>query len=147
MAEWERLPDEPVKWYVRFEAYRLAGPNRSLLGVFNADQVKEGKKRAMTPPASWRDALVKWDWIKRAEAWDLSEQARITAEKEAYRRGLPDEFDAKYRIIYDEAFKAWLRSLENAETEMKEMVEVPEIVRDAEGQPSIRLTKQNDAPV
>ncbi len=39
------------------------------------------------------------------------------------RNGLVDEFEAKYRLIYREAFLAWLRSKEDAETTIQEMIE------------------------
>ena len=122
MTSWQRLPNEPMRWYARFEAYRLAGPNRSLLGTYNAEQDKEGQKRTPNPPTSWRNAMIKYQWAARAEAWDIQEQARITAEREAYLRSLPREFDTDYRFIYEEAIKAWQRSLEDAITTIEEVI-------------------------
>jgi hypothetical protein len=42
---WEQKLGEPNRWYSRFETFRLAGFNRSLLGVVNADrQQARGKQ-------------------------------------------------------------------------------------------------------
>jgi hypothetical protein len=39
---WERQPGEPNRWFERFDAYRLAGPARSLLGSVNAERLARG---------------------------------------------------------------------------------------------------------
>src|SRR3990172_13296002 len=39
------------------------------------------------------------------------------------RNGLAEEFEAKYRLIYREAYLAWLRSKEDAETTTQEAIE------------------------
>lgn len=67
---------EPILWYSRFEDYRLMGPDRSLLGAVNLERVKKGQKKSNYIPGSWRGAAAKWNWKKRAEAWDASEIER-----------------------------------------------------------------------
>jgi hypothetical protein len=145
MTEWERLPDESMKWFCRFEVFRLAGPNRSLLGVYNTEQDRNSQKKTYNVPGSWRDAAIKYHWHQRAEAYDVAEQQRKTAEREAYLRGLPTEFDEKYRYIHEQALAAWLRSLEDAVTETSEMVEVPEMTKDAKGNPVVTTSQRMKA--
>lgn len=123
MTPWQRLPDENMRWYARFEAYRLAGPNRSILSTYNAELAREGKEKRGNLPSSWSTAANKFNWAARAEAWDIQEQSRITAEREAYLRSLSSEFDAKYRYLYEEAVKAWLKSLEDSVIETQEAIE------------------------
>lgn len=69
LEPWERQPGEPNRWYARFEAYRLAGPSRSLLGSVNADRQGRGKKSRSIPQA-WAANARRWRWQERAEAWD-----------------------------------------------------------------------------
>jgi len=52
------------------------------------------------------------------------------------RNGLVDEFEAKYRLIYREAYLAWLRSKEDAETITQESIDGGEPVKlDSKGKP------------
>jgi hypothetical protein len=67
---WERLPDEPNRWFGRFERYRLMGPGRSIQGACNRERVGKGRKESADAPGSWRNASKSWHWIERAEAWD-----------------------------------------------------------------------------
>lgn len=70
MLVWERQKGELNLWYSRFTDFRLLGPGRSLLAVYNMWQDTKGHKRTQTPATSWRKACEKWNWRKRAEAWD-----------------------------------------------------------------------------
>lgn len=47
----------------------------------------------------------------------------LKAEWVKQRNGLVEEFEAKYRLIYREAYLAWLRSKEDAETTTQEMID------------------------
>lgn len=92
---WERQRDdggelEPIMWFVRFESYRLVGPGRTLLGAYNAwlQQAQPGTKRRIIVPGAWYRNAKKWKWKERAEAWDLSEHARLIAEDEAECRAM-----------------------------------------------------------
>ena len=81
---WERQPDEPNRWYARFERYRLAGPRRSLLGAVNAELTANGRKIKAKVPGAWNRACARWHWRERAQAWDEQErhQARAARAKE-----------------------------------------------------------------
>jgi hypothetical protein len=70
VAAWERQPQEPNVWFDRFERFRLAGAERSLLAIYNQERVRKGQKRTDSPALSWRKAAEQWDWRVRAEAWD-----------------------------------------------------------------------------
>src|SRR5438105_2640608 len=70
---WERLPGEASRWYARFERFRLAGPSRSMLGVFNADKLAGGQPQQRCVPGAWAQAAKLWRWKDRAEAWDEHE--------------------------------------------------------------------------
>lgn len=47
----------------------------------------------------------------------------LKAEWVKQRNGLVDEFEAKYRLLYREAYAAWMRSKEDAITEIQEAIE------------------------
>jgi len=102
MSEWERMENEPILWYTRFERYRLMGSNRSLLGVHKLEIAEKGRKgKSNKPPTkaptAWDKAASEWNWKTRAEAWDMLEverkaaaaalqQAKEEAEKEQERQ-------------------------------------------------------------
>ena len=83
-APWDQQPGEPNRWYARFEQFRLAGPNRSLLGTLNADREQRGKKKARSIPGAWTENASRWRWRERAVAWDKQErrQARVAHAQE-----------------------------------------------------------------
>ncbi len=69
-APWDQQEGEPNRWYQRFNAFRLAGPGRTILSVANAEKAIRGQKESKYPPGSWRKATEKWQWRVRANAWD-----------------------------------------------------------------------------
>ncbi len=85
---WQREPNEPNLWFDRFNRFRLLGPRRSLLAVYNAEQAdKSGTKRRKTPGA-WDAAAKEWRWRERAEGWDAYCQRREERNWEARRKHL-----------------------------------------------------------
>lgn len=93
--ERQRSPDgelEPNLWFDRFTDFRLAGPERSLLGLYRQWLTDKGRERQKPPtraPQVWHDAAEKWDWRKRAEEWDAElRRQRIEEEEEARREML-----------------------------------------------------------
>jgi hypothetical protein len=85
---WHRQPDEPTRWYERFERFRQMGPNRSLLACVNAEAERNGTKKHKCNPGSWSEAAEKWKWRERAAAWDdfQRELARQEEQEELTRR-------------------------------------------------------------
>ena len=59
----------------------------------------------------------------------------LKAEWRKQRNGLVEEFEAKYRLMYKEAYAAWLRSKEDAETTTQEAIEGDAVKLDREGNP------------
>ena len=74
LEPWEQRLGEPNRWYSRFETFRLAGPNRSLLGVVNAERQQRGANKAKSIPQAWAKNAKQWNWRERAEAWDQHER-------------------------------------------------------------------------
>lgn len=79
---YERRKSEPIIWYSRFEEYRLMGPTRSILAIYKRECEKRVKRKGLEKagkglikavPSSWAVAAEKWQWRKRAEAWDEDE--------------------------------------------------------------------------
>lgn len=85
MAEWDRQEGEPERWFARFERFRMMGSGRTLLGCVRAEEAQSGKKKhSAAPPGAWSQAADKWQWRKRAEAWDASQlQKAREAEEDA----------------------------------------------------------------
>ena len=67
---WECQPGEPTLWFARFEAYRLQGPDRSLLAAVNAHRQARNKQQSRSVPQAWAKNARRWRWHDRAEAWD-----------------------------------------------------------------------------
>lgn len=98
MSEWERMENEPILWYTRFERYRLMGSNRSVLATYHGELASSGREwQNSKTPNSWNINSDKWNWKARAEAWDMLEverkaaaaalqQAKEEAEKERERQ-------------------------------------------------------------
>jgi len=76
---WERQPGEPSLWYNRFHAFKLSGKRRAVLAIYNRERAEAGESGKKRTPGSWDDAVIRWRWRERAEAFDAS----IRAEQEA----------------------------------------------------------------
>jgi hypothetical protein len=59
---WERLKHEPAKAFNRFTQYRDMGPDRSLSKVAAEDSATNIRQLGY-----WS---TKWEWVRRAAAWD-----------------------------------------------------------------------------
>jgi hypothetical protein len=75
LRTWERLADEPIKWYKRFEVFRKLGPDRTFIAAYRAVAAAEGYTYPRVSNA-WRAAARRWRWRERAKAWDEVEAAR-----------------------------------------------------------------------
>jgi hypothetical protein len=84
VSGWARLDGEPTLWYERFERFRLAGPGRSLLKLYNEEREKAGKGGiAKRVPGAWDEAVKIWQWDARADAWDAAQLAEEATRREA----------------------------------------------------------------
>jgi hypothetical protein len=142
---WDRQPEEPNRWYARFERYRLAGPDRSLLGTFNAERAEKGATTKASPSGAWKRASEEWRWRERAEAWDEDERHRR-------RTAQASEMDKMHRrhvrqsmALQRKALRG-LRALEpddlSAGEVLRCLVEAIKIERSARGQPEVVETQR-----
>lgn len=92
--EIERLPAESSRWYARLVAYCLAGPDRTLIGVYRAEREKARKSPKKPPtvrwvPAAWKDVFKRFEWAQRAKVYDAAiarRDQREHAEEQAQTR-------------------------------------------------------------
>jgi hypothetical protein len=76
--KWDRLPDEPLQWYRRFERYYLLhGLVRSVRRAYvyflketDPDKYEEVRQRSSPTLNTWNRAAFQWKWEERADAWD-----------------------------------------------------------------------------
>jgi hypothetical protein len=82
---WERMKDEPTLWHGRFHSwYLMAGTERSIESAYqkwseakarsSGDQAAAPRRKAK-PPGQWFEASSKWEWQRRAQAYDAEQQA------------------------------------------------------------------------
>jgi hypothetical protein len=72
-AAWDPQPNEPPRWYARFEIFRSLGPHRTIENAFKMTVNIEGLK-AKRPGASWYDAAKTWSWSLRSAAYDADQR-------------------------------------------------------------------------
>jgi hypothetical protein len=69
-SPWDQLPDEPAKAYSRFLVFLGMGPARSVHAAFRLVRPDtQGHKRSA--PGAWHRAARRFDWERRAVAFDL----------------------------------------------------------------------------
>lgn len=89
MAEWDQRPDEPSRWFDRFNNYRSLGPQRTMQGAF--DLWKSGSAKAIKstrPTTDWYEMAERWEWVKRATAYDDKERAKALKVEEGERAAM-----------------------------------------------------------
>lgn len=76
---WERLPDEPLLWFRRFERFRLMTPTRSIAEVFQDEHKteKNREKPRKKPTGDWYEQAQQWQWIERVTAWDAVQTTHL----------------------------------------------------------------------
>ena len=91
---YERLPDEPNRWYHRFFRFMRLGPERTLIQCYkdisNAARAAKGRpplSASARLPQSWRQRARQFSWHERAEAWD-QEQKELELKKVERTRSL-----------------------------------------------------------
>lgn len=100
-SPWRQQPGEPNRWFARFEQFRLAGPERTLIAVYRGylDRREGGPRRTkadavvrrLSVPAGWDAIAVRWKWRERAESFDRAERDRTRAADEGrYRKELEE---------------------------------------------------------
>jgi hypothetical protein len=64
---WEQQPAEPDKWYARFELYKDAGGERTMVGTWRR---VTGREQARQLAGNWTRHATRWRWRERARKWD-----------------------------------------------------------------------------
>lgn len=60
MAASDQLPDEPNRWYARFERDRLRGPKRSLGAVSRCEAGRSPALAEKRPGSGWYGPAARW---------------------------------------------------------------------------------------
>lgn len=82
---YERQDGEPANWYARYLIYRgLEAATRSLHSAYVSYMAKAGKSprkpsQSVEVPGAWKENADKWQWKRRAEAYDAKMQAEAEA--------------------------------------------------------------------
>jgi len=108
---WEQQAGEPNRWYARFERFRLAGPNRSLLSTLNAERQQRGAKKGKSLPQAWARSVHQWRWRERAQAWDEYQRRQARAAHAQEIQGMNRRHAQEARALQNLAFQR-LKSLD-----------------------------------
>jgi hypothetical protein len=95
---YEQMDGEPGLWFDRFERFRLAGPSRSILSIYNGERVAEDSAAppAKSVPSTWREQAELWQWRHRAAVWDAAEQQ---TRREQYDRERAEDHEARVMML------------------------------------------------
>ena len=74
---WERRPEEPTRWFARFNLYRLLGSSRSIDGAWRQEPKEKTNKNGRAPD-SWHKAAKRFQWRDRALAWDIADAQQLS---------------------------------------------------------------------
>lgn len=72
-AIWARRPGEPALWYNRFQVYLHLGPSRTIHAAYRRSAQLEAL-RTPHPHPGWRRSAERWEWARRAAAWDEAQE-------------------------------------------------------------------------
>jgi hypothetical protein len=152
---WERQASEPNRWFARFESYRLAGPGRSLLAVYNRERQTAGQNTpASRVPGAWDRAAMRWRWRQRAEAWDEHQRQQA---RESHTKALTEMNERHIQEAQALQSKA-LQRLKDLDVDalsvadvLRFLVEATKLERTARGEPEAieerRLTGKGGGPI
>lgn len=98
---WHRQPGEPLRWFRKFEQFRLMIPVRSVNAVFREeDSQKQPATARNDAPGHWREAARKWQWEDRAAAWDKHQAEELEREIAAEEKKiLREEYALRHKRI------------------------------------------------
>lgn len=69
MQPWDRQPNEPARWYARFQVFLNLGTHRTVEEAYRFTATVEGLK-GKRPGGQWYEIAREWEWDTRAAAWD-----------------------------------------------------------------------------
>jgi hypothetical protein len=108
---WDKLPDEPDSWYVRFRRYMLLGSNRTVYATYVRECLESGKSKPSALPGAWGRRSREFNWEHRANAWDKANSAVEEEEWHQRRQKLREKEWAVSELLFQKA-EAALRDLE-----------------------------------
>lgn len=92
---WHRMEGEPGNWYARFLAFRdMGAARRGLYQTYVEEAKRNQKKPSGCSPGAWSNASDKWQWQKRADAYDAHMRIEDEAKSERL-RNLEEEEEAR----------------------------------------------------
>lgn len=85
---WDRQPNEPGNWFMRFDAYRALGTIRTVDAAYEAEKskaIQAGKYTIQSVPilSQWKAKARAWAWADRAALWDAEQVVLVRAQDEA----------------------------------------------------------------
>ena len=70
-----RLPDEPDRWFDRYERFRLLGPQRTVTAAWRSEDPEANANNSVPP--HWYETSRKYRWRERAGAWDDEQREKM----------------------------------------------------------------------
>ena len=114
----EQRPDEPDRWYRRFQRYCQLGPGRSLLRCYQLVMDEKdsraqsgngsGPKRSHTP-AIWRRYADQFEWDQRARAYDQGQNQKVEHAMQHILHSASRDLE-EMRQFYLDLMHGWIRS-------------------------------------
>jgi len=112
---WDRLPDEPTRWYDCFLVYRNLGTHRTIIDAYRYYRKCKGcadASKIANASGDWYRSRALYDWDKRAALYDdyIIRQAEAEAEqavRQWYARSrfdlihMWDDLRAEYDLVED----------------------------------------------
>lgn len=126
---WDIQTDEPAKWFSRFEAYRMIGPQRTIHQAYEAEKVRlmqtQGGLDGLDSPGTWVKYSKQYQWKQRAAASD-NEQViikRIDAksDREIHRK--------KRRKLLDIAYSKALKFIKSDDFTLNANTKTADVIR------------------
>lgn len=89
---WERMPEEPDKWYNYFMAYLELGPTRTIKDAVTKVNGKAPKRASGTCVSIAKH----WKWVSRALDYDTNFRKQCLEESESVRKKTEHEHDQNF---------------------------------------------------
>ncbi len=97
---YEQLPNEPDKWYIRFQKFLALGPRRSVLKTYALERQEVAKHKQadasniapIAVPPDWRKCTKDYQWAERAAAYDKEQSLSYIERYEDGRRNVLEKF-------------------------------------------------------
>jgi hypothetical protein len=109
------MPGENARWFSRFSKYIEMGPLRSVHAVYTSENEKvvESRGKSRKTPGDWYDAAHRFNWTKRAEAYDAWRRKEVFT----YRNAQDTERVRKLDEIIEQLHERVLTMLQSAMSE------------------------------